>query len=162
MKRYGLLMLLGLTICGGAQAQSLVGRTMYVAVKNVELRSATGIFSEVLGVLEYGEQVTVLKENGRWVEIRWAQRASITGWMISASLTTKRITSAGRQGGGGTSASANELALAGKGFSEEVERSYRAETALDFSLIDAMEEESVANEELFEFLTEGHLFMGDR
>ncbi|MDR0555031.1 MAG: SH3 domain-containing protein [Treponema sp.] len=159
MKRFGIFILLNLAIAGGAMAQTLVGRTMFVAVKNAELKSSTGFFAETLGILEYGEQVTVLKENGRWVEVRWAKRASLTGWMISSGLTSKRITAASENGR--ASASAHELALAGKGFSQEVERLYQRETALNYSGIDALESQSLTNEELYSFLVEGHLFMGD-
>lgn len=165
MKRYGTIFILCIAIAGGAAAQSLAGRTMYVAVKNVELKSSAGFFSETIGILEYGEQVTVLKENGKWVEVRWTRRSSVTGWMASAGLTTKRIVSNQGNNGRGSSASASELALAGKGFSAEVERSYQTASggaALNYSGVDALEALTVTGEELRLFLVEGHLFLGDK
>lgn len=161
MKRYVLFICIGLLAISGAAAQSLRGSTMYVTTKTAELKASTGFFAEIRGTLEYGDQVTVLEENGKWVEVRLNARPSLTGWMVSANLTTKRITAAGS----GTSASADELALAGKGFSEEVENSYKTsgvEGSANYAAIDAMEAESLSKDELYRFLTEGHLATGDK
>ncbi|GHU58511.1 hypothetical protein FACS189444_2290 [Spirochaetia bacterium] len=161
MKRYVLFICFGLLIISGVTAQSLRGRTMYVASKTAELKASTGFFAEILETLQYGDQVTVLQEDGKWVEVRWVDRPSITGWMVSANLTTKRITASGSE----TSATANELALAGKGFTEEVEDSYKtsgAAGAAHYTEIDIMEGRTISKEGLYRFLTEGHLATGDQ
>jgi uncharacterized protein YgiM (DUF1202 family) len=162
MKRYFLFICLGLLAISGVTAQSLRGKTMYVASKTADIKASTGFFAESLGTLQYGDQVTVLQEDGKWVEVRWVDRPAITGWMVSANLTTKRITASGS----GTSATANELALAGKGFSEEVEASYKtsgaAGAAQQYADIDAIEAQVLSKESLYRFLTEGHLITGDQ
>ncbi|GHT98764.1 hypothetical protein FACS1894142_5510 [Spirochaetia bacterium] len=161
MKRYVLFICFGLLIISGVTAQSLRGRTMYVASKTAELKASTGFFAEILETLQYGDQVTVLQEDGKWVEVRWVDRPSITGWMVSANLTTKRITASGSE----TSATANELALAGKGFTEEVEDSYKtsgAAGAAHYTEIDIMEGRTISKEGLYRFLAEGHLATGDQ
>ena len=102
-------------------AQSLTGKTMYVTAKTIEIKSSTAFFAETLGTLSYGDPVTVLQEYGKWLQIRSSDQSEVSGWVAAASLTTKRIiVSAGT-----TSASANEIALAGKGFNQEVENAYR-------------------------------------
>jgi hypothetical protein len=157
MKRYAILILFGFFTVGLVTAQNTGGRIMYVSIKAVELKSSTGFFADTLGILEYGDQVTVLRESGRWVEVRPAKNASLTGWTASANLTTKRIVSSS----GRTSASAEELALAGKGFSEEVEHSYRQDAVVSYAEIDAMEAQNIPKWELYDFLKEGHLSAGD-
>ncbi|MDR2078357.1 MAG: SH3 domain-containing protein [Treponema sp.] len=157
MKRFSMLMALVVLAAGFVTAQNLQGRTMYVSSKTVELKSSTGFFADTLGVLEYGDQVTVLEENGKWVKVTAVQRASVSGWIISANLTTKRIISSGNR----NTASADELALAGKGFSEEVENAYRKDAVVSYTEIDAMEARRIPREELYKFLTEGHLSLGD-
>ncbi|MDR1948679.1 MAG: SH3 domain-containing protein [Spirochaetaceae bacterium] len=157
MKRYGILIVLAILITGFAAAQNLRGRTMYVSTKIVELKSSTGFFADVLGTLEYGDQVTVLEENGKWVEVRAAKSASLTGWTASANLTTKRIVSSGNR----NTASADELALAGKGFSEDVENAYRRDAAVSYTEIDNMEAQDIPEGELYNFLVEGRLTPGD-
>jgi hypothetical protein len=71
-------------------------------------------------------------------------------------LTAKRITVAGAS----SSASSNEIALAGKGFSQEVENAYRAEGKLNYTGVDRTETQGVSEQELQSFLAEGHLSMG--
>jgi hypothetical protein len=151
MKRYILLVFLGILVISGVAAQTLRGSTMYVSVKSVPLKASTDFWATEQGTLVYGNQVTVLQEKGKWVEVRSAQPA-LTGWMSATGLTSKRIIS-----GSSTSASVSELALAGKGFSEEIEQEYKKADELDYTLIDAMEAQQVSNQELRDFLTQGHL-----
>jgi hypothetical protein len=156
MKRLVGIFILGMAVLGTVEAQSLEGRTMYVVTKTAELKASGGLLAETLEILEYGEPVTVLREKGKWLEVRWVKQPSVTGWMSLSVLTTRRIIS-----GGGASASADELALAGKGFSPEVEKSYQEGAALDYAGIDAMEAQGLSKQELYDFLTEGHLTKGE-
>ena len=155
MKRcLGLLFLL-LLIFTNAHAQSLVGKTMYLSVKTAPVKSSAGIFASTVGTLTYGESVTVIQQKNNRVEIK-ASGSSLTGWTSAGNLTAKRITSSG-----GASASADELALAGKGFSAEVEKSYRQDSSLNYADIDAMESQSVTDSRLRKFITDGHLAGGE-
>ncbi|GHV24546.1 hypothetical protein AGMMS4952_00340 [Spirochaetia bacterium] len=162
MKRLILYTILGLGVnlwfgTGTLCAQSLTGRTMYVTAKTVEIKKSTAFFADSLGTLSYGAPVSVLKENGKWVQIKSLEPPVISGWVAAASLTTKRIiASAGK-----TSASANEIALAGKGFNQEVENAYRQNGTLDYSAIDAMEAIEIPSRQLLSFLQEGHLAQGE-
>jgi uncharacterized protein YgiM (DUF1202 family) len=160
MKR-NLFLIWGILILGSAAVYSQSGsRVMFVATKNAELKSSTGFFADTVITLQYGDQVTVVQENSRWMEVRPAKRPSVSGWILTNSLTSKRIIS-----GTGTSASADELALAGKGFSEEVEQSYKSRnsaSAANYAEIDAMEAQTVSRQELYDFLLEGHLNTGER
>ena len=131
-------------------AQSLRGTTMFVALQSVDLRASTGLLARNQGTLVFGNQVTVLQENGRWVEVRSAE-SDLTGWVNVSALTARRIVSSG------TSASADELALAGKGFSESVERDYKTENDLDYRYVDYMETLQISNQELHDFLSQGRL-----
>jgi SH3-like domain-containing protein len=157
MKRIFLFTILSLILAGALCAQSGTGRTMYVTTKTVDIKKSTAFFADTLGTLSYGDPVSVLRENGKWVQIKTLEPPELSGWVAAASLTTKRIiASAGK-----TSASANEIALAGKGFNQEVENAYRQNGALDYSAIDAMEAVQIPNTELFNFLREGHLAQGE-
>jgi SH3-like domain-containing protein len=154
MKRWLCFALLLMTIIGGAAAQSLRGKTMYVAIKSAALKSSTGFFASTRATLKLGDSVTVLQENGKWVEVR-AQSAS--GWIASSSLTSKRVIVSG-----GTSASAGEIALAGKGFNQEVENAYKQSGTLNYDAIDAMEAQTTSVDTLKSFLEEGRLALEDQ
>ncbi|GHT79846.1 hypothetical protein FACS1894130_09820 [Spirochaetia bacterium] len=156
MKRGIFLFIVGITVIAGAAAQTAQGTIMYVATKNAELKSSTGFFAETVAVLQYGEQVTLLRENSKWMEVRLVNRTTLTGWLLANSLTSKRIVS-----GTAASASADELALAGKGFSAEIETAYKRNTPVNYVEIDAMEAQGVSNQDLYDFLIQGHLKTGD-
>jgi SH3-like domain-containing protein len=151
MKRF-ILTALCLVIAGIAVAQS-GGGIRYVAVRSAAVKSSTGFFAPIRGYLPEGEAVTVLREQNRWVEIQSA--GNLSGWVAGASLSARRILPSGRQ------VTARELAMAGKGFSVEIETEYRLEAGLDYTLIDSMETRRVSRENLLRFLDQGRLTRGD-
>jgi uncharacterized protein YgiM (DUF1202 family) len=155
MKRLCAVSILGLVIAGALTAQIARGGTAYVAVKTVQLKSSTGFFAGSRGSLAYGEAVTVLQTKGKWAEVRSNARTSLSGWINASTLTAKRISTAA------ASTSSQEMALAGKGFSEEVEKAYQAEENLNYADVDRTEAQTVSAQELYAFLTEGHLTQGD-
>ncbi|MDR0589708.1 MAG: SH3 domain-containing protein [Spirochaetaceae bacterium] len=157
MKRCLIFLIFAALTITGAAGQSLQGKTMYISTKTAQVKASTGFFAGTRGTLRYGDQVTVLQDRGAWVEIRSVSRSPLSGWIKSAGLTARRITA----GGSAASASASELALAGKGFNEEVEKSYREGNDLDYSLIDQMETQVVSEDDLYTFLMEGHLVTGE-
>jgi uncharacterized protein YgiM (DUF1202 family) len=155
-----LLMVLGLAAAlgGAAFAQMSRGGTVYVNVKTLQLKSGTGFFAGKSGSpLAYGDQVTVLQVNGKWVEVRYSMRTAFTGWTNSSNLTAKRIVASGGTG----SASAREVAMAGKGFNEEVENAYKSGSNLNYAGVDAVEAITVTENDLYSFITEGRLTLGD-
>jgi uncharacterized protein YgiM (DUF1202 family) len=154
MKRFSVFLLLCLLASAGVFAQTR-GSTMYVAVKSISLKTGTGIFAGTVrnGTLAYGATVTIRTVNGKWVEVATTTQPTVTGWTQTSNLTSKRITAAS-----GTSASASEIALAGKGFNEEVEGTYKSGNAeLDFAGVDAVEANVVQLDDLKQFIVEGHL-----
>ncbi len=152
MKRLSFLLLVCFTTVCGVFAQK-AGDTMYVAVQSVNVKSSTGWFASTRGKLEKGAVVTVQSVQGKKVEIR---SGSLTGWVDSSALTSKRITSSTS----GTSASAQEIALAGKGFSEEIEGTYKADNkdlTAAYAAVDAVEKITIADNILLQFITNGKL-----
>jgi polyisoprenoid-binding protein YceI len=157
MRKVLLLTAFAVFLAGAAAAQVSRGSTAYVTAKTVQVKSSTGFFAGSRGTLSYGAQVAVLQVNGKWAEIRSAGSSPITGWIASSNLTTRRISASGA----GTSASASEIALAGKGFNEEVENAYKAGGNLNYADVDKTETLQVSPEDLYQFVTEGHLAAGE-
>jgi uncharacterized protein YgiM (DUF1202 family) len=141
-----------LVICCTLAFSQSVGSTMYVAVKSTDMKSSTGIFASKTGELKLGDAVTVARTSGKWVEVRSGN--SKTGWVALSSLSSKRVT------GTGPSASAGEIALAGKGFSPETEMEYR-KNGLDYSGVNNMEGINIPLAELQKFVEEGRLAKGE-
>jgi uncharacterized protein YgiM (DUF1202 family) len=155
VKRVAILACMALMLASAAAAQIRAGQTVYVTARSLPIKSGTGFFARTLGTLGYGNPVTVIRVNGKWAEVRSAS-PQITGWAVQTNLSTKRITVSG-----GSSASSKEVAMAGKGFNEEVENAYRETHAVDYRAVDAMEANTVDDEELLVFIREGRLSMGD-
>jgi len=127
------------------------GIRRYVAVQKAPIKESPSFFAKDLGSLLLGDAVTLVREGGKWTQVR---SGAITGWVLSSSLSVKKIVPSG------SNATATEVALAGKGFSYELETEYR-ESGLDYSVVDMMENTLIGAEELSEFIGEGHLAKGN-
>jgi len=156
MKKLVVLLIMCLAAAGFVSAQVASGGTLYVAVKTITLKSSTGFFASNRGTLNYGDRVTVLQVNGRFVEVRSAANSSMTGWAASANLSARQIVS-----GNTATVSQRETALAGKGFNQEVEDSYKKEGNLNYADVDRTEAIAVSEANLQRFLEDGRLSMGD-
>ena len=158
MKKFLIILILAVFITGIAAAQVSRGGTLYVSVKSVALKSSTGFFASTRGTLNYGDRVTVIQVSGRFVEIRSAANSSLTGWTASANLSAKQVVS-----GTTSTATAREVALAGKGFNQEVEQSYKNQQRnLNYADVDRVEAVTLNEAALRRFLEEGRLAMGDK
>jgi len=156
MKKLMIVFSLILFVTGFVSAQISRGGTLYVAIRTVTLKSSTGLFAGNRGTLNYGDRVTVLQVSGRYVEVRSASNSSLTGWTASANLTTRQVVS-----GNTSTASAREVALAGKGFNQDVENSYRSQGNLNYADVDRVEAIRVSEADLRQFLESGRLSTGD-
>lgn len=136
-------------------AVAAVGEEMSVTVRETQLRENPVFLGRVLELLSYADRVEVLEEQGPWYRVEASSGRS--GWVHSSALTTKRIVLQAADSGAETGASGTEVALAGRGFNEEVENRYKDEQNLDFSKVDRMEGFEYSPEVLLAFLEEGGL-----
>jgi len=147
------IMLLLLTALAGF-AQISQGSTAWVSARTVTLKSSTGWFASNRGTVAYGDQVSVLRVSGNWAEVR---SGTLTGWMNHSNLSARRIVPSPSTGG----ATASEVALAGKGFDRDIENAYRAGANLNYADVDRTEAIRISQDELFRFVSEGRLAMGE-
>ena len=155
MKKVFGVFILFFLINGTVMAQLSQGGNAWVSARTVSLKSSTGFFASNRGTVSYGDQVTVIQLSGKWAQVRAAN--NLTGWMASTNLSARRIVLSPSAGG----ATASEVALAGKGFDRDVENAYRARGDLNYEDVDRTEAITVSQDELYRFLTEGRLAMGD-
>ncbi|MDR0720907.1 MAG: hypothetical protein LBF78_14840 [Treponema sp.] len=157
MKKLLLLAAIFLAIAGFAAAQVKQGSRAWVQAKTAALKSSTGFFASKRGNLSYGDEVQVLRLSGKWAEVRSSKNSSLSGWIALASLSSKRIVASGS----GSSATASEIALAGKGFNQEVENAYKAGGQLNYTDVDKTEAIAVSEDELRQFIDDGGLKAGE-
>lgn len=127
------------------------GTKRYVAVQTTPLKDSTWFFARDLASLTLGTELTFVRESGKWSQVR---AGNLTGWVASSSLTTRKVITST------TTVTANEIALAGKGFSPDTEAEYK-KSGLDYSTVDSMEQINVPINDLSEFIVEGHLARGE-
>ena len=129
-------------------------KTMSVQVKEGQLRSTPSFLGTLITNLAYGVRVEIIQEQGDWRKV--GIRGGPQGWMHASALTTKTIILKAGAGNVQTSATSSEVALAGKGFSEEVEQQYkRNNRSLDYAWVDRMERFQVTPEQMQAFLKQG-------
>lgn len=151
MKRFALILIF-FTTALALWAASM----MTVQVNSVQLRDNPGMRGRLTSEVRYGEQVEVVEEGRGWIRVRTA--AGDLGWLQETALTGKNIElTSGKEVRSG--ASSREVALAGKGFSEDVEREYRSDANLEtqFGWVDRMESFERPDQELLAFLDDGEL-----
>lgn len=131
-------------------------KEMSVQVRDGQLRARASFLGAVTGTVAYGDRVTVNQVQAGWCEVATATGA--TGWIHESALTPKRVELSSGAGDARTGASGEEVALAGKGFSKEVEAEYKKQNKdIDYTWVDWMGKQTVANDRLVQFLKEGGL-----
>ena len=154
MKKMCVLFVFTLLVSSALFAQISRGGTAWVASKSAAIKSSTWFFASTRGTLTMGARVTVLQVSGNSAEIRSAANTSLTGWTSVSNLSARQIVASG-------SWSTSEIAMAGKGFDQEIENAYKAKGSLNYAGVDRTEAIQVSMDELLKFVTEGHLFTGE-
>lgn len=125
-------------------------KKMYVAAEKTILKSSTSFFAKQLESLEYGHQVLVLEKKGKWSKVQSADNTEIIGWVSSSLLSKRKLISSFNN----FSATTDELALAGKGFSAS---DNWGKSNANYDAVKQIEGQIISNEELLNFIQEGEL-----
>jgi uncharacterized protein YgiM (DUF1202 family) len=130
---------------------------MSIQVKNGEIRSAPSFLGGIIARLSYGDQVYVREKRGSWVKVSLPGNSK-QGWIHSSALTVKKVMFKAGDADVQTSASSDELALAGKGFSKQVENEFKQKNPkINYAWVDRMETFVASEKEIKQFLKEGKL-----
>jgi len=128
---------------------------MNVQVKRSDVRSRPSFLGAVAGSVSYGDKVQTYGGQGAWIKVR-LQGQTIEGWLHRSALTTNKIVLRAGDQDVRQAASNDELALAGKGFNQQVEDAFKSQNPkVDFSWVDKMEKIVVAPYEMQAFLKAG-------
>jgi len=155
MKKLFVVLALAILVTGAVSGQVKKGDTAWVATKTAALKSSTWFFAGTKGTLQMGDQVSVLQVNGSWAEVRSAANSSLSGWTQMSNLSSRRVVASG------SVVTASEVSMAGKGFSQEVEDSYKTTGTFNYADVDKTEAITISQDELYVFVTEGHLDTGE-
>lgn len=132
------------------------GQVLTVQVRTSKLRSRPSFLGTSVAEVTYGTQVTVGSRQGPWVQVTAPQGK--TGWLHESALSEKDLAMVSGGTEAATGASGDEIALAGKGFNDQVEQEYRQQNQdLNFSDVDRIEKIVVTPEQAAAFLDAGQV-----
>jgi len=146
------LVLVGL-VAGVGVAAPKPGDVITVRVLRAKVMKAPRYIGAVASTVSRGDKLTVRETRGLWYRVEGAA----SGWIHKSNVIESAVQLSSKPGGG-VGASSDEVELAGRGFTPQVEQQYRANhPELDFSHVDAIEQLDVDPETLVEFVTAGDL-----
>ena len=129
------------------------GAKMYVKVEEAVLKESPSFWGRNGASVFYGEEVVVLEEKNSWKKVQLVIDSSVSGWISESSLTQKKIVASGNR----VSASTEELALAGKGFTAEIEAEYKKQASLNYDAVDKLETNLISFDKVLDFMAAGKL-----
>ena len=133
----------------------LFAQTLFVKVQTTYVRKEPKFYSPAVATLQAGESVTQIASEGGWFKVRTAK--GVEGWLHSSAVQTGKFAVAAVDQSLKTRATAEEVALAGKGFNKQVEEEYKSRKGVSFAEVDRMLKIKVSPDELRRFLMEGRL-----
>jgi hypothetical protein len=144
--RIAALLALAAALAAGAAAAA----TVTVLVRETKIRRRPQFYAPAAATARLGQSFAATGPRGGWYK-------TAQGYLHESAVTAKRVSlSAGGEASG--DASADEITLAGKGFNEQVEKSYSSKhPGADFAAVDAMQRRSVSDGALRRFLETGGL-----
>ena len=144
----------GLALAGAvAVAAPKAGSTVTVRVMSAKVMKSPKFIGPAAGSVSRGDQLTIAEIKGDWYPVTGAK----TGWINRTSVVEGKVALSSSPGGGG-GASRDEVELAGRGFTPDVEEEYRGKHPdLDFSHVEAIEKTGIDLSELGAFVEEGGL-----
>jgi hypothetical protein len=139
---------------GAALGAVKVGSSITVRVMSAKLMKQPKFIGATAATLSRGDQLAVREIKGDWYRVEGRG----TGWIHKTSVMEGKVALSTTPGSGGSGASREEVELAGRGFTPQIESSYRsANPELDFGHVDVIEQVTIDPEELEAFVGQGGL-----
>ena len=147
---------IALAVAGIAVAAK-AGDVITVQVISAKLMKNPKLIGASTASVGRGTQLTVDAAQNDWYSVKSSDGKA--GWIHKSNVVEKKVALSSKPGGGGTGgASEDEVALAGRGFSKEVEDKYKqGHPNMDFSHVDNIEKYEVDTAALERFANAGKL-----
>ncbi len=128
------------------------GASRYVSVQSLAIKEKSSNTSKTIATVSYGDELTLIKESGKWTQVSPKASPSVKGWVSSSALSKRKIVA-----GKSVKTDANEISLAGKGFAEGFENRDASSWDTDNAAVDIIEGNTVSDAERQAFIKEGKL-----
>ena len=128
---------------------------MSIQVRNCRVRATPSQLGAVIASVEYGALVQAGVLQKGWYPVITADGK--TGWLHESALSRKPVAMRAGTTDATTGVSSDEVALAGKGFNEQVEAKLKKDGKLDYTWVDRMAAFNVDADQIVKFRTQGNL-----
>lgn len=133
----------------------MAAETVSVVVKKTSVREASQFFATSITVAEYNDELIVLATEDDWLRV---SKNGTEGWVHLSAVSELKTAEPSTTDDVSEDYSADEIALAGKGFSGQVEDQYRKDNPeLKFDEVDDMEKSLVSLSTVVAFQEAGKL-----
>jgi hypothetical protein len=129
--------------------------TAKIVVKETTLREQCRFLSPAAARLHYNDSVDIVSREADWYKVAFG---TVRGCLHRSALEARTYSLSGVSGTRTGFASQEEVSLAGKGFTPEVEASYKKQHHnLNYQAVDDVQSYRVSDETLGKFMREGGL-----
>jgi hypothetical protein len=138
-------------------ALCLAGETVKVKVQRTSLFDQPNFFSRTVATLQFGDELEMQEVVKDWAKVRFGKQK---GYVHQSALTSTKVDMKTILFSSSSSAEASqdEVALAGKGFTPEVEKNYgKAHPEMNYALVDEIERFNIDPNSLRSFIQRGGL-----
>ena len=151
MSGKNLIMLMGVLLL----ASTALAASVTVTTEQAVIRKDKRFFAPPVARVSYGTLIEVLEDQGDWRKVSYQDKQ---GWVHISAVQEKKFRLSSLLGEKAGEASKDEVALAGKGFTPEVEKAFRAQNPkMQYHLVDQVSSRQLSEAELRSFIREGLL-----
>jgi len=132
---------------------ALLSASTMNTVKEAVLRDSPSFLGKAVETLGSGTSIMLMSEEGAWARVKAGGKQ---GWLPVSALRSGAVALGAGSSRAAVSASASDVALAGKGFTQQTEASYRtSQSGLDYATVDMMTGFVVPSADSEQFLRAG-------
>jgi len=119
------------------------------------IRKDKRFFAPVVTRVPYGKTLQELERQGDWLRVSYQGKE---GWIHFSAVQEQKFLLSSLAGGRAQETTQNEVALAGKGFTPEVEKAFRDKNPkMRYDLVDQVQRYRIEDRQLQDFIQAGNL-----
>ena len=151
MKKEGWILLVGLCF----MTSVALAATVKVITQEAVIRKDKRFFAPAVTRVPYGSVIQESGREGDWVRVSYQGKE---GWIHVSAVQEQKFQLSSLAGGNAEEASRDEVALAGKGFTPEVEKAFREKNPkMRYDLVNQVQSYKVDEQKIQTFLQAGNL-----
>jgi hypothetical protein len=151
MKKKILLILLGIFMAGSIAWAA----TSKVITQEAVIRKDKRFFAPLVIRVPYGEMIEELERQGDWLRVSYK---GAEGWLHFSAVQEQQFRLSSLSGERAQESTKEEVALAGKGFTPEVEKAFRDKnSSMRYDLVNQVQSFKINETQMLDFIRAGNL-----